>query len=313
MDNNYITRLRRLLAAGPLSQSELAGRLGVTFAALNRWLNGHASPRPAKLKAIEKLYRERVGYPSITEAESSRVTRRADRFRITGLWEKIAGNEKLQEDLLLEHTYNSTAIEGTTFTKNETKMVIFGKTAIPGKSLVEHLEVTNHAAVLRGVFRGRYPKTVTEALIRQLHQDLMQGIREDAGDYSKRRRVIAGVHIALTHPKDIPEEMRGLLADWRREPAKKTLREIGRFHARFELIHPFADGNGRVGRLVMAIQCMGSGLPPVVIENARKAEYYDVLEYAQRKSEWPFIGFLADEMERTGQILRKHLRVRIGK
>ena len=312
MDNNYITQLRRLLAAGPLSQSELAGRLGVTFAALNRWLNGHAQPRPAKLKAIEKLYREAVGYPSITERESSRIIRGANRLRVKDLWGRIERNEKLQEDLLLEHTYNSTSIEGTTFTKNETKVVIFGKTAIPGKSLVEHLEVTNHAAVLRGIFRKRYPKRITETLIRQLHQDLMRGIQEDAGDYSKRQRVIAGVQIALTHPKDIPEEMGSLLRDWGRGPEEKTILEIARFHAQFELIHPFGDGNGRVGRLVMALQCLEFGFPPVVIENARKAEYYDVLEYAQKESDRPFVRFLADEMGRTGQILRKHFRARIG-
>ena len=308
MDTNYITQLRQLLASGPFSQSELAERLGVTFAALSRWLHGHAKPRPAKLKAIEKLYQEVVGYPSITENELSRIIRRADHLRVRNLWGRIMEDAKLQEDLLLEHTYNSTSIEGTTFTKNETKVVIFEKGIIPEKSLIEHLEVTNHAAVLRGIFQRRYSNQITQTLIRQLHQDLMRGIREDGGDYSKRQRVIAGVNIALTHPKDIPEEMKNLVRDWRRGPAEKTISEIGRFHAQFEFIHPFGDGNGRVGRLVMTLQCLEFGFPPVIIENARKAEYYDVLEYAQKKSERPFVRFLVDEMERTGQILRKHFR-----
>ena len=308
MGNNYIILLKQLLAAGPFSQSELAERHGVTFAALSRWLHGHARPRSAKLKAIERLYQEVVGYPSITENELSRIVRRADHLRVNNLWGRVMKDEKLQEDLLLEHTYNSTSIEGTTFTKNETKTVLFGKGIIPEKSLIEHLEVTNHAAVLRGIFRKRYSNQITQTLIRQLHQDLMQGIREDAGDYSKHQRVIAGVHIALTHPKDIPEEMKNLVGDWRRRPAEKTISEIGRFHAQFELIHPFGDGNGRVGRLVMTLQCLEFGFPPVIIENARKAEYYDVLEYAQKKSERPFVRFLADEMERTRQILRKHFR-----
>lgn len=306
MVNNYITLLKELLEAGPFSQSQLAGRLGVTFAALNRWLRGHSRPRPGKLRAIEKLHREVVGYSSITKKQLAAALRKAGRLAKPNLWNRIAANERLQEDLLLEHTYNSTAIEGTTFTKNETRVVIFGKRVIPEKSLIEHLEVTNHASVLRAILQKRTPAGITEATVRKLHQDLMQGIREDAGEYSRRQRVIAGVSIALTHPEDIPEEMGDLIRDWKHGRPRQTVSEIARFHARFELIHPFGDGNGRVGRLVMTLQCLQAGLPPAIIENARKAEYYDVLEYAQRKFEGPFVLFLADEMERTARLLRRY-------
>ena len=71
--------------------------------------------------------------------------------------------------------------------------------------------------------------------------------------------------------------------------------------------HPFGDGNGRTGRLLMVLQCLEEGFPPVVIENARKADYYDVLEYAQKKSDGPFICFLADEMEKTARLMKRFL------
>ena len=84
-----------------------------------------------------------------------------------------------------------------------------------------------------------------------------------------------------------------------------TIRDIAGFHVNFELIHPFGDGNGRVGRLLMAVQCLTAGYLPLVIENEKKLEYYEVLEYAQRKSEGPFVAFLVHELERTDRLFRK--------
>ena len=308
MSKNYIIQLKQILDAGSLTQGELAEQLGVTFAALNRWFHGRAKPHPRRIQAIQRLHRERVGYPAITDQRLAQTIRKADRLRKKGLWDLIGSHHGLQDELLLEHTYNSTSIEGTTFNKRETEVVIFDKGVIPDKSLIEHLEVTNHAAALRGIFQKKYRGPVTEGFIKELHRNLMQGVREDAGSYSKHRRMIRGVNITLTDPRDIPEEMAGLIRAWKRKPIKKTVREIADFHVHFELIHPFGDGNGRIGRLLMVFQCLEVDYPPVVIENARKAEYYEVLEYAQRKFERPFIAFLVGEMEKTSRILRKHLR-----
>ncbi len=306
MAENYIFRLRQILAKGSFTQEQLAQRLGVTFAALNRWLHGHAKPQPRRMAAIEALYKEIVGYPSVTPEKVQRAIRQADGLRTKGLWNTIARQESLQDELLLEHTYNSTSIEGTTFTKRQTEGVIFSKAMIPDKTLIEHLEITNHATALKALFQRKYQGLVNEEFIKELHKDLMQGIHPDAGHYSQHMRAIRGVNIALTHPKDISEEMRNLIKSWRAAPRRKTIKEIANFHADFELIHPFGDGNGRVGRLLMVVQCLQGNYPPVVIENARKTEYYDVLEYAQKKSEGPFICFLVEEMERTRQLIRKY-------
>ena len=305
MAEDYISLLKQILAARSLSQTDLAKRLGVTFAALNRWLNGHASPHPRRIGAIQRLHRELVGFPAITNEQLKAIVWKADRFKKRGLWNWIANHRALQDKLLLEHTYNSTSIEGTTFNKKETEAVIFDNSIIPEKSLEEHLEVTHHAAVLRDIFQKKYQGPVTEEFIKTLHRHLMQGLREDAGSYSKHHRAIRGLDIALTHPKDIPEEMANLIRAWKKS-TRKTIKEIGIFHVHFELIHPFGGGNGRIGRLLMTLQCLERDYPPVVIENARRAEYYDVLEYAQRKSAGPFISFLVDEMSRTTKLLQKY-------
>ena len=310
MDNNYISQLQAILRIRGWSQQKLAQRLGVTHAALSRWLNRHAAPQPRHRQAIASLYKEEVGFQPLSIAEQRWLASRAERFRIRGVWNKIRGNQELLDELLLEHTYNSNAIEGSTLSKKQTEAIIFDKARVPDKSLTEHLEATNHAAVLRDLLLGRYPTQVSEDLIRQLHHALLQGIREDAGSYSKYQRAIRGVDIALTHPKNIPEEMAGLLKRWRQtERRPYAIEPVAQFHADFELIHPFRDGNGRVGRLVMLVQLLKRDHPPVIIENTRKAEYYEVLEFAQRKSVEPFTVFLVDEMERTHAVLCRYLRL----
>lgn len=309
MDTNYIDQLRALLKTSELTQKELARRLGVTQAALNRWLHARAIPHPKRRLAIAALYKALIGFKPLGAAERTRLLSKAHSLRRAALWGKIGRSPRLLEELLLEHTYNSNAIEGSTLSKKETEAVIFDKSRLPDKSLVEHLEAVNHAAVLQDIFLKKYPPVITEGLIRQLHRALLQGIRHDAGEYSAHHRVIRGVNLALTHPKDIPEEMHHLMAAWKRVLRRgMTVADVAQFHTAFELIHPFGDGNGRVGRLIMLIQLLATDYPPVVIENSRKAEYYEVLEHAQRRSVDPFLVFLVDEMGLTAALLKKFLR-----
>ena len=304
MSENYIALLKDLLRSR-MTQKALAERLGVTFAALNRWLHGHAVPHPGRLEAIRKLHREMIGYPAYTPAKISRLIREAGRFKRKQIWKTVSQNEKLQDELVLEHTYNSTTIEGNTMTKRETEAVIFKDKTISDKSLIEHLEMKNHAAVLRKILEGEYRGPMTEEFIRLIHRHLMQGIRKDAGHYSRHQRVIRGADIALTDAEDIAEEMAALMASWKKKRSV-TLQAIADFHVRFELIHPFGDGNGRVGRLLMTAQCLETGYLPLIIENEKKLEYYEVLEYAQRKADGPFVAFLVNELERTGRLFRKY-------
>ncbi len=306
MSRNYISQIREILSSKAYTQATLAERLGVSFAALNRWLNGRAEPHPRRLETIAKVYRQIIGFPSLSDKELAMIDHKAKALQRRDLWKLITRREDLLKELLVEHTFNSTSIEGTTLTQKETEVVILEKGLIPDKSLQEHLEVTNHAAVLRSVLQKSFREPLTEVLLKAMHRNLLQGVREDAGSYSKYPRVIRGLDIELTHPKDIPEETGHLLRGWNRSP-RKTVREIAVFHAQFELIHPFGDGNGRIGRLLMVLQCLERGYPPAVIENARKAEYYEVLEYAQKKSEGPFTVFLVEEMERTARIIRRYV------
>ncbi len=307
MNTNYINQLKEILKASGQSQASLALELGVTFAALNRWINGVAKPRPKMLKAIAKMHRHRVGYIALSET-LDRLLKASATFKIKNLAQRIQDNDDLRDELILEHTYNSTTIEGSIIDKREAESILFHNQIVNEKNMVEHLEISNHGALLRDILCGKYGSVINESLIKQFHNILMTGIRHDAGEYSKLQRAIRGLDIALKHPEDIPEEMKRLFRTWRSNNLKcSPIESIAEFHSSFELIHPFGDGNGRVGRLLMIMQCLSHDLPPIIIESKRKTEYYEVLEYSQKKTNEPLIAFLVDEMGKTHKLIKRYI------
>ncbi len=126
--------------------------------------------------------------------------------------------------------------------------------------------------------------------IKDWHASVMQGIRTDAGQYSKKIRILPDTDIQTTTPEDIEAEVEYWVTRYKNT---KTLEEISIAHAHFESIHPFGDGNGRVGRLIMAAQCLRAGLMPPEINKRHKALYYAVLEHAQITGKaGPLVQFL---------------------
>ena len=308
MRNNYIEEIKALLSATGLTQQKLAQELGVTFAALNRWLNHRAVPHLSTKTKIHDLYKAKVGIFPLPAETIRQALRALDREKKqhAGVKKTIKEGAALREDLLLELTYNSNAIEGSTLTKKETETIIFDKGHIPDKSYIEHLEASNHAAALEQIFNGRFAGSVKEQTIKELHRIILQGISADAGKYSKHHRAIRGVDLILPAPEDIQEEMNSFLRKINRPNRWHPVEHIAGMHASFEAIHPFGDGNGRVGRLLMIIQLLNAGYAPSVVENDRKVEYYEALEYAQKRSETYLIKFLIDSVQRGYQIFRKH-------
>ena len=114
--------------------------------------------------------------------------------------------------------------------------------------------------------------------IRDWHYNLMQGIRHDAGQYSTNIRIIPNAEVATTEPEDIEAEIEYWVSKYR---GTESVLEIAKAHAHFESIHPFGDGNGRVGRLIMTAHYLQAGLMPPEINGYNKAMYYATLEHAQ--------------------------------
>ncbi|MFH1856602.1 MAG: Fic family protein [Candidatus Omnitrophota bacterium] len=305
----YIYQLTQILEKSGWSQVRLAEEVGVSFATVNRWLNGHTRPHLAQIRQIEKLFREFVGIIPLPEKDIEFVLEKVtDKKKQFCDIKKFLQNERIVEEFMLEVTYNSDAIEGNTLTKKETEAVIFDKAALKNKSLIEHLEAVNHASVLKDIFAGKLQEEIDENIIKKMHKMLMQGIREDAGEYAKYQRGIRGVDLILPHPEDIPEEMR-LFCDKVNNYAGHPLEHIAKMHADFEAIHPFGDGNGRIGRLIMIIQCLKNNLAPCVINVEEKAKYYETLEYAQKRSETHFVCFAAEAVLKGYKIIEKYVNL----
>lgn len=208
----------------------------------------------------------------------------------------------LREHLNLEWTFHSNAIEGNTLTLRETKVVLEGIT-VGGKSLREHLEAINHRdaiAFLEELVTQGEP--VSERDIKDLHSLILRGIdTQEAGRYRRENVVISG---ASTTPPDflhLPVEMEELLYWYAGNESKShPVAKIAEFHTRFVDIHPFIDGNGRTGRLLMNLELMKEGYPPAVLKKDDRLAYYNALDTACVTGDYTHITTLVGEgVERT--------------
>ena len=280
-------KLQLIMRMSGLTQAQLAARLGVTFVALNRWMNNKAAPRPKALGRIDELYKEYSGEKLVPEtvvaAKQGIIKEKQKRHpRVLG---EIMDNPDVRDQFYLSLTYHSNRIEGSTLSENETAAILFQDAALPNKSLVEQLEVKNHQAALAYLFEHVMRKRPLDgAFILKLHGILLNSIRVDAGAYRNHGVRIMGTHVPTANYVKVPALMKELVQDMNR-PTKDVVRRLAAVHARFEAIHPFADGNGRVGRLLMHAMALKENLPPLVILQEKRRLYIAYLNKAQMKDE----------------------------
>ncbi|CAM3294032.1 Fic family protein [Filibacter tadaridae] len=206
----------------------------------------------------------------------------------------------LREKLNLEWTYNSNAIEGNTLTINETKVVLEGIT-VGGKTLREHLEVINHREAIsyvEEIVQGN--ENLSAWQIKNLHRLVLKGIDDEyAGVYRDQQVFISGAVHTPPAPYLIQEQMEHLMTWYQGEA--QTLHPIVRgakLHAIFVGIHPFIDGNGRTSRLLLNLELMKAGYPPMVIKVENRLAYYNALDKVHTAHDYQdFIDLVAVEVE----------------
>ena len=191
---------------------------------------------------------------------------------------------KTQIDL----TYNSNHIEGSRLTHDQTRYIFETNTiGIEGESVRvdDIIETTNHFRCIDLII-DRAEERLTESLIKELHLILKSGTsdsRKDwftVGDYKRLPNEVGGNE--TTAPEDVHREIKALFKEYNAKK-RKSFEDIIDLHQRFEAIHPFQDGNGRVGRLVMFKECLANGYVPFIITDELKMFYYRGLR------EWPRI------------------------
>lgn len=185
--------------------------------------------------------------------------------------------ERLNEEFLIEYTYNSNAIEGNTLTLRETDMVLRGLT-VDQKSLKEHLEVIGHKEAFDYVKRlVSENKQINEKVIKDIHYLVLANKREDRGVYRRVPVRIMGATHEPPQPYLIASKMEELLKKYKNSN-EDIVTKLARFHIEFESIHPFIDGNGRTGRLLVNLELMKAGYPPIDIKFTDRLKYYEAFD-----------------------------------
>ena len=194
----------------------------------------------------------------------------------------------------IDLTYNSNHIEGSRLTHDQTRYIFETNTIGITDEAVrvdDIIETANHFRCIDLIIEQAGAK-LTESLIKQLHLILKSGTSDSrktwfaVGDYKRLPNEVGGME--TTVPSDVHRQLRDLLREYN-SIKKHSLEDIIDFHQRFEAIHPFQDGNGRVGRLIMFKECLAAGIVPFIITDDLKMFYYRGLR------EWPRVqGFLLD-------------------
>lgn len=278
------------------SQEKLAAELEVSFATLNSWINGRSEPRSKARERVEGLFRRVTGQaviPSDTlRAKKDAIAAKAENYK--DVLETILKNKDILDQFVLSLTYHTNRIEGSTLTEPETAAILFQNAALPDKSIIEQMEVKNHQAALQYAFRHlQQEEEIDEAFVLKLHAILLNGIHPDAGQYRRHAVRIAGTHVVTANYLKVPALMQSLAKEMTAKH-KDILSSVSRIHSRFEEIHPFSDGNGRVGRLILSAMLLKENLPPAVIRQEKRRFYILYLNKSQMEHEFSqledFIG-----------------------
>lgn len=292
-----------------LTQEILAKELGVSFVTLNSWINKKSQPRRNAQKRIDDLYYKYTGQriipDDVLKAKKDIIISKSKKYR--NILKKILENPDIYDQFILSLTYHTNRLEGSTLTQNETKAILFDNIALANRSMVEQLEAKNHQVALEYLFN--YLKSsshkINEELLLKLHGILMNGIKSDAGFYRKHGVRILGTNIPTANYLKVPILMKKLIKDINLKQ-KDIITQITKIHSNFEQIHPFSDGNGRVGRLIMQAMLLINNLPPAVIKQEKKRFYNNSLRKSQLNEDFLLLeDFICDAILKGFNILER--------
>ncbi|MBI2144211.1 Fic family protein [Candidatus Woesearchaeota archaeon] len=196
----------------------------------------------------------------------------------------------------INFTYESNAIEGNSLTLKDVAIVLQEKKAIEGKDLREIYEALNTREAMRLIFSNKL--RITEHDTIKLHKILVQNTGVAFG-YKKLPNFLLGRNIETTPPEKAEAEMRELVKWYHENEKMHPLERAAIFHGRFEGVHPFEDGNGRVGRLLINMMLMSHGYPPLIIRKTHRTAYLDCLEAFDKGYSDKLKRFLIDKYKTT--------------
>ncbi len=296
---NISKKLQLIIKVSELTQERLASEFGVSFVTLNSWINERSIPHKKKQVAIDELYKKYTGQKVIpdTELQAKKELIYSKGKKYRNIVQLIKKRQDIYDQFVLSLTYNTNSIEGSTLTESETADILFRNKNIKNKSLIENLEAKNHQVALEFLFRKiKKDFIITEEFILKMHSMLMNGIRDDAGMYRRYGVRIVGSNVPTANYIRIPGLIKEIIAETERKDLD-ILSHVSMIHSRFEKIHPFSDGNGRIGRLIMTAMLLRKNLSIAIIKQENKNLYYKYLQKSQLEGDLSLLeDFVCDSV-----------------
>lgn len=218
---------------------------------------------------------------------------------------KLSGG--IYHQIQIDFTYNSNHMEGSCLSHEQTRFIFETNTVVVEGKVVkvdDIIETINHFRCIDMII-DQANKPITETFIKELHQILKQGTNDARfdwfaiGEYKKVPNIVGNME--TTPPEEVPIQMKKLLVEYQNKK-EKTLDDLLDFHVRFEQIHPFQDGNGRVGRLLLFKECLKYKIVPFIINEKRNLFYYRGLKNWHDER-----GYLRDTCLDAQDEFKKHL------
>ena len=275
-----------------MTQNEVAEILGVKAATISKYEAGTLEPNIESLKKLAELFE--ISVDELIKEDDFDISR----INILEVLReqknmKLKGN--LYHNTQITFAYNTNHIEGSKLTEDQTRYIYETNTLLAEKDSItdldDVLETSNHFKLVDYML-DIADKKLTEKMIKEFHKILKEGTSDsrkdwfNVGDYKKLANEAGNMKTSL--PKNVQKDMVKLL-QWYNSLGKIKIEDIIEFHYRFECIHPFQDGNGRIGRMIMFKECLKNSIIPFIILDKDKLYYYRGLkEYKTEK------GYLID-------------------
>lgn len=217
------------------------------------------------------------------KSEEAFVELLIERFHIENEKKDRSGIYGLTQRMM---TYNSNKIEGSTLTEDQTASLFDTGVITPTNEIIRTKDIeeaNGHFAMFNHMLKT-LEQPLSEKLIKEFHYMLKYGVFEDllngypVGEYKNRRNLVSNIKTTL--PENVENEMQKLLKEYDINK-KHSLEEIALFHVKYETIHPFQDGNGRTGRMIVFRECLKNKLIPLIVKDENKSQYYDALKNYQ--------------------------------